>query len=198
MKLKFLVITLLMGLLSYSQNTISDAFSKSYTYEYNKDYNKAINSLSSLNIDKYTVALRLGWLHYLNGSYNKSKMFYNKAIAFNPKSIEARLGLVYPISAMQNWDEVIKVYNNILTINPHNNTANYRLALIYYSRKNWDKATFYSKNILKNFPFDYDANLLLGSTLIKNGKIKEAKKVLQTALEFSPQSKDVITLLTGL
>ena len=198
MRTKILIIaTLLTSSIVFAQNTTAEAFSKSYSFEAKKEYKKAISTLLTIK-ENYPVDLRLGWLYYLDGAFNKSKIYYKKAIGFKQKSIEARFGLVYPISAMQNWDEVIKVYDEILKINANENTVNYRLAIIYYTRKNWDKAEYYLYKILETYPFDYDTNLLLGNTFIKNGKIKEAKKVLELALLYNPQSKDVLTLLKGL
>lgn len=181
-----------------AQNDITKAFSESYTSETNKEYQKAITSLTPFDNNTYEVNLRLGWLYYLKGEFNKSKIYYNKAIANHKNSLEARFGLVYPIAAMKNWDEVMSIYNDILKIDKNNTKALYRLAYINFTRKNWDTSENQLQKILELYPFDYDANLLLGSVLIKNGKIAEAKKVLQKALIYNPQSKTVLELLKGL
>ena len=110
----------------YSQQNPELVFSKSYAFEYNTDYNKAISTLNELNTDNYQVNLRLGWLHYLNKDYIKSESFYKKAIGHEPGSIEARFGLVLPISALGNWNNVLNVYLDILKLDPNNTIANYR------------------------------------------------------------------------
>ncbi len=198
MKKAIIITVLFLAQFLQAQNTITKAFSKSYELETNKKYQEAIDAIASLNQDTYVVNLRLGWLHYLKGNFNKSKNFYNRAITKQNNSIEARFGLIYPLSAMQNWDEVITDYNSILKLDKNNTKANYQLAYIYFVRKEWNKAENYLHKILDLYPFDYDSNLLLGSTLIKNGKIKEAKKVLQIALIYNPDSKVVKELLKGL
>lgn len=181
------------------QTTSSEAFSKSYTYETNKDYAKAASSITAVyNASSYTMNLRLGWLNYLAGEYIKSESYYKKAIVLEQKSVEARLGIVYPISAVGNWDEVIKVYNEILTIDPQNSTVNYRMAYIYFVRKDYEKAAMYSLKVLKLYPFDFDSNYLLGQIYVTQGKIVEAKTHLTRALEYNPISTDVKNLLDRL
>ena len=198
MKQILIIALLFASQLIMAQDDITTAFSKSYVNETNKEYQKAIDDLKYFDTNTYVVNLRLGWLYYLKGEYNKSKIYYTKAIANSKKSIEARLGLVYPISAMKNWDEVLHIYIDILQIDANNAKVNYQVAYIYFLRKKWDLAENHLKSILNLYPFDYNSNLLLGSVLIKNGEITEAKKILQTALMYNPQSKEAKELLKGL
>lgn len=182
--------------LGISQTNVNEAFSKSYTYENDKDYAKAISVISAVyDANSYTMNLRLGWLNYLAGEYPKSQNYYQKAIALESKSIEARLGYIYPTSAMENWDNVIKMYYDILTIDPNNTVVNYRLASIYSYRKEYTKAASYAEKVTMLYPFDYDANYLLGYIYIGLGKIKEAKINLNRALQYNPSSTEVKTLL---
>ncbi len=198
MKKIILVSLLLIGFYVEAQNDVANAFSESYKNEINHNYQQAIQSLTSLNRDTYSINLRIGWLYYLEGDFQKSSAYYAKAIRLEPNSIEARFGMIYPVAAMQNWDDAIKIYNDILSIDAHNLKANYNLAYIYFVRKDWNNVERLLNTNVKLYPFDYDSNLLLGSTYIKNGKIKEAKVILQRALEYNPQSKDVLALLQGL
>jgi len=182
--------------LGMSQANVNEAFSKSYSYENDKDYSKAISVITTVyDANSYTMNLRLGWLNYLAGEYVKSQGFYKKAVALESKSVEARLGYIYPTSAMENWDDVIKTYNEILTIDPNNSTVNYRMASIYSYRKNYTKAAGYAEKVVALYPFDYDSNYLLGYIYISLGKIKEAKICLIRALHYNPSSIEVKTLL---
>lgn len=178
-----------------SQTNINDAFNKSYTYENDKDYTNAISTINGVyDASSYIMNLRLGWLNYLAGEYAKSQSYYKKAIALESKSVEARLGYVYPASAIENWDDVIKTYNDILTIDPNNSVVNYRLAYIYNYRKEYEKAVSYAQKVVQLYPFDYDANFLLGQAYISLGKIKEAKIHLSRALNYNPDSTEAKTL----
>ncbi len=183
--------------LSFSQSNSYDAFSRSYAFEAQKEYSKAIQELSKIE-NSYRVELRLGWLNYLNANYTLSKTHYKNAIQLNSASIEARLGLIYPLSAMSNWDEVIKVYNDILEIDVNHSSSHYQLAYIYYIRKMYTQSEAHLKKVLKMYPFDYNSNALLGSVYIKQGKIKEAKKHYTIALEYNPEDTSIKTILEGL
>lgn len=189
----------LISTLSFSQTTLSKAFSSSYTYESNKEYSKAISALSPhYSKSSYEVNLRIGWLHYLKGDYTKSQTYYKTAMTLKPKSVEAILGYIYPAAALQNWEDVIKKYKAVLALDNNNYTANYRLGEIYYYRKDFSQALTYVTKVRKSFPFDYSANLLAGKILIGLGKIVDAKAALNSALLYDPTSKEVTGLLQKL
>lgn len=190
-------IVLLSGFTLSAQNA-ELAFSKSYTFEYDTQYGKAISALQELNTDNYEVNLRLGWLHYLNKDYVKSEVHYKKAVVMEPASVEARFGLVLPMSAMGNWNNVIAVYVEILKVDPNNSIANYRTASIYFNRKDYANATVYLARVIKMYPFDYDSNLLNGKILMAQGKNADAKKYFLKALEYNPQSEEAKAALKKL
>lgn len=182
-----------------AQNNVSIAFYNSYSFEYNKEYDKAIQSLNAVYNEKsYDINLRLGWLNYAKGDYLKSQTYYKTAVKLLPKSIEARLGLIYPLSALQNWNEVLKTYEQILAIDVYHSKANFQVAYIHYVRKDFNKAHTYAKKAFEVYPFDYDTNLLLGRINISLGNISEAKLHLNKALNYSPASEEIISLLKSL
>jgi len=183
----------------FGQNTISEAFSKSYQAEYNKEYADAIAEIDHIySSDSYEINLRLGWLYYSNGDHVKSKNYYTNAINIQPRSIEAKLGLAYPIGALENWDELIILYNDILQIDPYNYTVNLRMATIYYYRKDFTKAETYGEKLSKLYPFDYSYNLILGKINLSLGNIIHAKEHLNAALLYDPTATEVLDLLKAL
>lgn len=180
------------------QTSAELAFSKSYSFEYDTQYAKAIESLTVLNSDAYEVSFRLGWLYYLSKDYAKSETFYKKAISAEPASIEARFGIVLPLSALGNWNMVLTHYLDILKLDPNNSIANYRTAYIYYSRKEYASAMNYVGRVIKMYPFDYDSNLLAAKIMLVQAKNAEAKKYFIRALEYNPQSEEAKTALKKL
>ena len=138
----FLILLLAFTLNVKAQDSgLTEAFRKSYSLEKDGEYAKAANVLkASKSENHYYISLRLGWLMYMAGSFQESAAHYKKAIQQMPLSIEARLGLVLPLSAMGNWDQVVTQYLEILKTDPNNSTANYRLAMIYYNRSDFQKA----------------------------------------------------------
>ncbi len=173
-----------------AQQTSESAFAKSYSFEYETQYAKAITALTELHVETYQINLRLGWLYYLSKDYIKSEQYYRKAVASEPASIEARFGLVLPLSTLGNWNNVLSVYLEITKLDGNNSIANYRLASIYYTRKDYANATQFVSKVLKLYPFDYDSNLLTGKILMAQAKNAEAKKYFTKALEYNPQSEE--------
>ncbi len=198
MKNLFFTLFIAISSATFAQTNSYETFSKSYAYENTREFQKAIQVLSTLPESSYSVQLRLGWLHYLNADYIKSKLHYNKAISINKKSIEARLGLIYPLTALSSWDEVIKTYNAILEIDINHSSSHYQLAYIYYVRKMYTQAEAHLKKVLEMYPFDYNSNALLGSVYVKQGKIKEAKYHYTRAMEYNPMDADIKAIINGL
>lgn len=173
--------------LKAQDNSLLQAFTNSYNYEASADYNKAIDALkSNYNESSYEINLRYGWLYYMNGKFQESINYYQKAINLMPYGIEARFGIVYPYAAMQNWEAVIKQYQEILKNAPDNTTANYRLGLIYYNREQYAEAKKYFDKYLNLFPFEYDAVIMSAWTQFKLGKLNEAKVLFNKALLLKP------------
>ena len=188
--LKTLIVTTLVTAINFSHAQTSvevDAFSKSYTYETEGDYTKAIQELKQVyNEDSYPLNLRLAWLSYSSGLFTESMAFYTKAIAIMPYSIEARLGFVYPASAVGKWNNVITTYKNILEIDSKNYTANYKLASIYYGKKEYSVAAKYLETIVNLYPFDYSSTILYAWNNYQLGRFREAKLLFNKALMLSP------------
>ncbi len=193
---------LLLTINSFAQDSnkaIQGAFSKSYEFEYAYNYDEAIKSLQSYaNSSSYEVHIRLGWLHYLKGEHLQSVAFYKKAIALNPESIEAKLGIANPLSYLGNWDEITNHYLAILKYDAKNYIANYRLALIYYNSKKSTKAITYINTISALYPFDYDINMLVAKINIALGNISHAKNALNKCLLYNPSSIESLDLYNKL
>jgi tetratricopeptide (TPR) repeat protein len=163
------------------------AFQESYLQEASGDYSKAIESLRSVYKENtYEINLRLGYLCYLSGRFSESLAYYNKSVDLMPFSVEARLGIVLPASAMGNWSQVIKHYEKILDIIPNYSIVMHRLGLIYYGREDYAAAEKYFDKVVNMFPFDYDALTMLAWTKMKLNKTREAKVLFSKALLNTP------------
>jgi tetratricopeptide (TPR) repeat protein len=169
------------------------AFEKSYQYEQYKEYEKAIDVLTVVyDAANYEINLRLGWLCYLQKDYTKSINYYKKAISITPNAIEAKLGYVYPASAIENWTEVKTQYEAILKIDPKNSIANYRMGYINYLNNDFKKAKEYLSLVNSLYPFDYDTVILLAWTNLKLGNTEDAKKMFYTALCYKPTDSSAL------
>lgn len=188
-KIFFISISLFLSLsmLAQTQDALQKAFSTSYLLESKGDYVMAISAITALSADaSYECNLRLGWLSYLNKNYPVARQYYSKAIALKPYSIEAQLGLVKPLAALESWDEVKKAYEDIMKIDAQNLTANYWLGMLHYNRKEYDAAARLFQKVVNLYPFDYDANHMLGWTYLMQGKKAEARMLFGKALLYNP------------
>lgn len=166
---------------------LQKAFVDSYTQEYNKKYNDAIAALVKVYSEKsYETNLRLGWLNYINGNYPQAQSYYQKAITLKPYSIEAKLGMVKPLSVLESWDKVLQQYEEILKIDPQNTNTNYWAGVIYYNRKKYETAAKYFEKGVNLYPFDYDSNHMLGWTYLNLGRTQDAKILFKKALLSHP------------
>ncbi|MCK9413236.1 MAG: tetratricopeptide repeat protein [Prolixibacteraceae bacterium] len=189
---------LLMSLALQAQNIteLQTAFSKSYIAENQKDFTQAIDEMKPVYKEgDYISNIRLGWLNYLAKQYGESITFYRKAIALKPYAIEARLGCVKPLSAIENWEKVKEQYQEILKIDPLNTTANYWLGVIYYNRKDYKSATNLFEKVVNLYPLDYDSVIMLAWTKLNTFSHTDAKLLFQQALIIRPND---ISALSGL
>ena len=174
-------------LLAQNDAALQKAFSESYTQEYNKKYNDAIATLSKVNSDaNYETNLRIGWLHYSNKNYPQSQAFYHKAVQLKPYAVEARLGLVKPLSALESWDKVLEQYEEVLKIDPQNYTAGYWAGVIHYNRKKYDAAIRLFEKLVNLYPFDYDVNHMLAWSYLNIGRSNDARLLFNIALLSRP------------
>jgi tetratricopeptide (TPR) repeat protein len=183
----FTFLTLSFGILSQSDIAVREALKKSYDSEYQLKYQKAIEDLQGVyEPTSYELNLRIGWLSYKLGKYAESVHYYKKAIAKMPLSIEAKLGIVYPLGALEKWELVVDNYLAIVKIDTYNAIANYRLALIYYNRGDYGNSWKYLQKYINLYPFDYDGNSLAGWVKYSVGKKEEAYVFFKKALMINP------------
>jgi tetratricopeptide (TPR) repeat protein len=166
---------------------LEKAFSDSYTSEINGKYSQAVISLTKVyDKNSYEINLRLGWLSYMAGQFTESITYYNHSINLKPLSIEARLGITYPASAMGNWTQVMEAYADILKIDPNNYTANLRLGQIYHNRAEYAKAETYFNVVLNQYPFTYDVVINSAWNNYFLGKFREASVLFNKVLMLNP------------
>ena len=172
---------------------LQEAFKQSYELEYSGEYSKAISLLKEVyNEDSYEINLRLGWLTYLSGNFTEAIPYYMKSVKMKPLSVEARLGLVYPASAMGNWTHVENMYREILEIDTENSLVNYRMGLIYYGREDYNTAEKYFEKVINLYPFGYDGIIMMAWANFKLEKHREAKVLFQKALLISPGDESAL------
>jgi tetratricopeptide (TPR) repeat protein len=194
-KFRILTALFLLAVTVQAQNitALQSAFSKSYIAENQSNYQLAISEMKPIfQKDDYISNIRLGWLNYLAKQYNESIAYYQQAIALKPYAIEARLGCVKPLSAIENWEKVKEQYLEILKVDPLNTTANYWLGVIYYNRKEYKSATTLFEKVVNLFPLDYDSVIMLAWSKLYNSSHADARILFQQALIIRPNDSSAL------
>jgi tetratricopeptide (TPR) repeat protein len=169
------------------------AFKESYSLEDKAEYSKAVEVLRAVYVESsYEINLRLGWLSYNAGLFSQSQAYYARSVDLMPYAIEAKFGIVYPLSALGNWDAVETYYKQILDIDPKNSIANYRLGSVYYGKLKYTQAKKHFEIVANLFPFSYDGVLMLAWTNYRLGLTREAKILFNKVLLISPDDKSAI------
>jgi len=185
--LYLLMMTSLPVFAQIDQAILESAFARSYESEKNKDFSSASNELIKVyNKSSYEINLRLGWLYYNAGIFDKSINYYSIAQQLKPYSEEARFGLILPKAALGLWDDVIELYNQILEIHPNNTIAMYRLGMVYYERKKYDIALPLFSKVVDLYPFDYDGLVMLAWTSYFIGNLNQAKVLFNKVKLYNP------------
>jgi tetratricopeptide (TPR) repeat protein len=175
---------------------LRNAFKKSYESETALKYAKAIEDLAPFaSSNAYEVNLRLGWLNYFNAKFAQSSAHYMKCIESAPKSVEARLGFINSLAALDKWDEVIAQYKEILKVDACNAKALYNLSLIYFNRLDYNTSWVYLTNYMTLYPFDFDGLNLAGWVKYNQGKKEEAISFFKKALLLNPSLKSYDAIL---
>jgi tetratricopeptide (TPR) repeat protein len=169
----------------------ADQFQRSYDAEAvgkTQDALTAIDALPAPQHDGYVAQLRRGWLLYKLGKHAEAVDAYGKAIALEPKSVEARVGALLPAMALRRWADVESGAKEALKLDPGNYLANLRMAFAVYSLGRYpDAATLYRK-LAEGYPSDVEVRSGLGWSLLKAGKGAEAAGEFRAVLDVAPRN----------
>jgi tetratricopeptide (TPR) repeat protein len=180
------------NLMSQDPKSRIDSFNLSINLENEKNYKKSLDVLMSHyneNKKNYLFNLRLGWLNYLNGSYDNSIKYYEIAKSINPTSIEPLFGLTYPLAIKEKWNEVKKLYEAVLLLDQKNYIANLRLGQIYLNGEDYQNAKKYLQKVFDLYPAEYEPNLSLGWTYYYSGNKEKARELFINAQMLNPNDK---------
>ena len=103
---------------------------------------------------------------FQNKKFDKSKIFFEKDIVFDPKSEKSYLYLAKIFNKNNNEEEEEINLNAVLLLNPQNDEAMYMLALLKIKQSDYDQA----KELIDNF------TLICKSFCPKKNEIQEKLK----------------------
>lgn len=178
--------------------------------EIRKDRGQATRELGEAYLaeGRYTMALKElltaekmydqdPFLHNALGITYMAKARLPSAISHFEKAIEIKpdytpsinnLGRAY--AAIGDWDTAIKTFKsiigNLLYSTPHYPLSN--LGYAYYLKKDYTQSKYYYQEALKHAPKFTNALRGLGRVYLDVGKINDAVKMLEKAIDTAPQS----------
>lgn len=193
MKKALTLLCLLILFKCQAQDSLSQAFARSYALEKVELYLQSVNALKEMYSEKsYEMNLRIGYLYYLAGKQDESVKYYTRAHDLKPNSMQAKLGLIYPYSALKKWDIVKKLYEDLLKIDPTSSYVSYKLGLIHYERKNFEEALRLFEVVYTLYPFDYGGLLMMGWANYQLGNKAQARLFFSKTLLIAPGDKSAL------
>lgn len=163
------------SLQSGSEDRLKQLYDMSYSQEAQKDYAGAIGDM----LQAHAIApgldssLRLGWLYYQAEEQELSLVYYKAALVFSPYSIDARLGMMLPLMALEKWQEARKFGEAVLSDDPGNVWANRYMGLVCYQVEDYKQAEQYYRQALEASPDDALMKLGLGLSLVRQERKEE-------------------------
>ena len=164
------------------------------------DYAKAIEPLTvqlKAHPRNYTLNLRSGWLHYLQGEYEKSERDYQQAARISPKSIEAKLGVLLALLAQERYKNAEPLAEQIIHVDHGNYYANLRLAITLRKLKKFTEADKVVRKMLVLYPSDTSFMTELGLDDLAQNKADIAKGIFLDVLALDPTNATAKQQLGG-
>jgi tetratricopeptide (TPR) repeat protein len=166
-----------------------EPWTESYRLEALSQYEnaaKTMNTLIKKNPKNDFAVSRRGWLNYLRGAHNESIRDYQKALKINPKSLDARLGLLLPLLAQQRWREASSNANKALKVAPWNYYGHVRLMISEEGQKKWDTLAKHAKSVSQRYPSDATIQVYLARAYFRLNKNDLAVAAYRRVLERVP------------
>jgi tetratricopeptide (TPR) repeat protein len=148
----------------------------------------ALDALPSPQKEGYVAQLRRGWLLYKLGKHAEAVDAYGRAVAREPRSVEARVGVLLPAMALRRWADVEAQAREVLKLDPGNYLGNLRLAFALYNLGRYAESAASYRQLVTAYPSDVEVRSGLGWALLKAGKGAEAAVELRAVLEVAPKN----------
>jgi len=144
--------------------------------------------------DEYAT-LHYAYLMYMQGEYNESIEYYDKAIKLNPKSLSAKLGITLPQIAQGRWRQV-KIYTRqVLVRSDWNYTAHQRLMMAEEAEKKWHTLGKHADGVVEIYRADTASYVYLARARASMGNTHVAKKAYVEVLHRSPDNLEAETYI---
>lgn len=147
----------------------------------------ALDTLPPAHKGGYLALARRGWLLYRLGRSDAAADAYQRAVAAAPGAVEARVGLLLPLSVLRRWNELVAAAKEVLALEPRNYYGTLRLAFAHYNLGRFAEAGALYAQLKASYPSDLEVRSGLGWSLLKQGKAGDAAREFRELLATSPR-----------
>lgn len=134
--------------------------------------------------------LRSAWLLHQQGQHAESEKRYAKAIELNPRSIDARLGLMLPQLAQKHYAKVVSTSRRVLADNPAEYTANLRLLISEEALARWPDVSRHASEFAAYYPTDATPLLYWARSEVAQRNTNKARELYSKVLERQPANEE--------
>jgi len=183
-------------LLSPIGNAKDSVWKQSHQFEKDGDYEKAAEVIKpwTASNDEYALQ-RYAYLKYMQGEYNESIKYYEKAIELTKKSLDAKLGITLPYMAQQRWRQV-KIYTRqVLLKSDWNYTAHERLMQAEKNTKKWHTLNRHAGELTTIYPSDAATLAYYAHAKAKQGDTSVASEAYKKVLMRDPDNTEASAYL---
>lgn len=152
-----------------------------------EDASVAYHRAIEINPKCFLSHQQLGQVLANQGNVAGAIAYYRRAIEIDPESVEVIEHLWAQLSRQREWEQAVDIYCKILEANPEQALAHYHLGAALTNLCRWEEATAsYQRAIELNLEYSFWPHQLLGSVLVKQGKLNEAIVAYQKGLDIKP------------
>jgi tetratricopeptide (TPR) repeat protein len=134
-----------------------DPWSESYRLEYLGKHAEALALIEPLAnrqpVNEFAI-MRSAWLLHLQGRYAEAEKRYLRAVEVNPRSLEAKLGVMLPQMGLYRWNDAILTGKKVLAESPWNYTAHVRILISEEALSRWEDLSKHAAEVSARYPTD--------------------------------------------
>lgn len=166
-----------------------DPWSESYRLEYLGKHADALALIEPFAnrqpVNEFAI-LRSAWLLHLQGKYAEAEKRYQRAAEVNPRSLEAKLGMMLPQMALYRWNDAILSGKKVLADSSWNYTAHVRIMISEEALSRWEDLAKHAAEVSARYPADATVLVYWARAEAALKRTRKAKELYGQVLERVP------------
>jgi Tfp pilus assembly protein PilF len=121
-------------------------------------------------------------------SHAPARAEFQRLLALQPESLEARLGLARIAIRLGEYEEATRMFREVLSRDPRNPQSLYNLGLIRYRAGDYSEARDLLGRLLEQMPNHPEGHYVLGLTYSRLGEDSRAEEELRRTISLAPEN----------